>query len=118
MNNIVNMGKNPKHLSKVVWEHYNGQVWASKCYVTWCNNIIHCMSSNWHLGHNIPESKGGETSLENLRPICSDCNLGMGSRMTIDEWTFKYVSTLYLEQSALDVLRGKFNKKKRKRCVI
>ena len=90
---IIIMGRNPKHLSKIVWEHYNGQVWSAKCYVPWCNNVIDCMSSNWHLGHNIPESKGGETCLENLRPICSDCNLGMGSRMSIDEWTFKYVST-------------------------
>ena len=111
------MGRNPKHLSKIVWEHYNGQVWSAKCYVPWCNNVIDCMSSNWHLGHNIPESRGGETCLENLRPICSDCNLGMGSRMTIDEWIFKYVSTVYLEQVALDVLRGKFNKK-RKFCDI
>ena len=41
---------------------------------------------NFHVGHNIPESKGGDMVLENLRPICQGCNLSMGSQFTIDEW--------------------------------
>lgn len=41
---------------------------------------------NFHVGHNIPESKGGDMVLENLRPICQGCNLSMGNNYSIDEW--------------------------------
>ena len=42
---------------------------------------------DFHVGHNIPEAKGGTLSLENLRPICSRCNHSMGCQYTITEWT-------------------------------
>jgi hypothetical protein len=42
--------------------------------------------TNFHCGHNIPESKGGITVLENLLPICSSCNLSMSNNYTIQEW--------------------------------
>lgn len=41
---------------------------------------------DFQAGHNTPESKGGATTLENLAPICSRCNLSMGSQYSIDEW--------------------------------
>jgi hypothetical protein len=41
---------------------------------------------NFEAGHNIPESKGGPTTHDNLRPICSGCNKAMGNRYTIDEF--------------------------------
>jgi 5-methylcytosine-specific restriction endonuclease McrA len=41
---------------------------------------------DYEVGHNIPESKGGPTVLENLRPLCSRCNKSMGSQYTIDEF--------------------------------
>ena len=50
----------------------------------WCKNKIDVF--NFHVGHNIPESKGGATVLENLRPICPSCNLSMGNNYSIDEW--------------------------------
>ena len=74
----------PKALKDQVWITYNGYKFEAKCYVSWCTNVISAF--NFHAGHNIPESKGGELSLENLRPICSTCNSSMKDNYTIDEW--------------------------------
>ena len=76
--------KIPKALREQVWIHFNGKQYNSKCYVRWCKNKVDVF--NFQVGHNIPESKGGPTVLENLRPICSRCNLSMGNSYTIDEW--------------------------------
>jgi len=35
--------------------------------------------NDFHCGHVIAEAKGGETVIENLRPICKKCNLSMGT---------------------------------------
>lgn len=74
----------PKALREQVWINYIGEKFDSKCYVTWCNNRITCFG--FDCGHNIPESKGGQTNIENLRPICRNCNLSMGNSFTIDNW--------------------------------
>ena len=41
---------------------------------------------DFHVGHDIPESKGGTLDLENLKPICSRCNQSMSDNYTIQEW--------------------------------
>jgi len=74
----------PKALREQVWIKYIGKKYSSKCYIHWCKNDIDVF--NFHIGHNIPESKGGELTLENLRPICARCNLSMSNNYTIDEW--------------------------------
>jgi 5-methylcytosine-specific restriction endonuclease McrA len=74
----------PKALRDQVWLKFNGRCFDSKCKVRWCKNKIDVF--NYHVGHNIPESKGGLTTIENLRPICSSCNLSMGNQYSIDEW--------------------------------
>ncbi len=38
------------------------------------------------IGHNIPFSKGGSSEIDNLIPICGECNNGMGDRYTIIEY--------------------------------
>ena len=76
--------KIPMALREQVWVRFNGKVFQNKCYVRWCINKIDVF--NFQVGHNIPESKGGATVLENLRPICSRCNQSMSNNYTIDEW--------------------------------
>lgn len=76
--------KIPCALREQVWINYIGKKYSSKCYVRWCKNEINVF--DFHVGHNVPESKNGPTVLENLRPICSRCNLSMSNVYSIDEW--------------------------------
>jgi len=80
------MRKKPilKAMRDQVWVQNMGKVYEGKCKTSWCVNIINV--TNFQCGHNIPESKGGETNLANLVPICSSCNQSMGNRFTFDEW--------------------------------
>jgi hypothetical protein len=74
----------PKRIKELVWITYNGELFSKKCFVSWCNNITNVF--NFHTGHDIPNSKGGTLDIENLKPICSSCNLSMGNKYTITEW--------------------------------
>ena len=76
--------KIPKALREQVWLKYINKKYTSKCYINWCKNEIDVF--NFHIGHNMPESKGGTLNLDNLRPICARCNLSMSNKYTIDEW--------------------------------
>jgi len=80
--------KIPKALAEQVWITVIGYRFEGKCPVTWCKNTINVF--DYECGHNIPESKGGKMTLDNLVPICGRCNRSMGDRYTIDEWTRKF----------------------------
>jgi 5-methylcytosine-specific restriction endonuclease McrA len=79
-----NKSKIPKALRQQVWLNHMGKKFESKCIILWCSNKITVF--NFHVGHNIPESKGGTLNINNLFPICSNCNLSMSNNYTIDEW--------------------------------
>jgi hypothetical protein len=51
-----------------------GEVYCIVC----MNNKINMM--NFECGHIVPESKGGETSVDNLLPICGLCNKSMATK--------------------------------------
>ena len=74
----------PTALREAVWITKCGRVFEHKCNVHWCPNIM--TAYDFQAGHNIPESKGGPTNMDNLIPICGRCNNSMGDRYTIDEW--------------------------------
>ncbi len=76
--------KIPKALREQVWLHYSKKEFEVKCPIKWCQNKITPFS--FHVGHNIPEANGGTLEIANLRPICANCNLSMGSKYTIDDW--------------------------------
>ncbi len=77
--------KIPAALREAVWIKTMGKVFEGKCPIPWCFNSITVF--DFQAGHNIPESKGGETKLPNLIAICSRCNTSMGNTYTIDEWS-------------------------------
>ncbi len=74
----------PKALREQCWLHNFGKKYEHSCYIKWCSNKISVF--DFHVGHNIPECKGGKLCLENVKPICSRCNQSMGSQYTITEW--------------------------------
>ena len=78
----------PKALRQQVWLNIYGDQFNGKCPINWCNNIISVFS--FHTCHNTPKSLGGETSINNLLPLCKDCNLGIGDKMTATEWNNLY----------------------------
>ena len=70
----------PGILRKQVWERYIGQRTTSKCFCCNKNEITPFTYCNtFHAGHIISHHNGGKTSIENLLPICRDCNMNMGS---------------------------------------
>lgn len=67
--------KIPVALRNAVWNTYIGADKAQgKCF---CGTTISIQS--FDCGHVVAESKGGSTTLQNLRPICKTCNCSMGS---------------------------------------
>jgi 5-methylcytosine-specific restriction endonuclease McrA len=74
----------PRALREQVWIQNIGPQFEHKCLISWCQNIINVF--DYHVGHNIPESKGGATNIKNLKPICARCNLSMGNKYSITEW--------------------------------
>jgi len=74
----------PKALREQVWIKYMNNRLHGKCVIKWCTNKMSAF--DFHVGHDIPESKGGTLDITNLRPICSRCNLSMSNNYTISEW--------------------------------
>ena len=57
-----------------VWRTYIGTSLDGKCYC--CNNYMSI--ENWQAGHVVAYADGGPETVENLRPICGQCNTSMG----------------------------------------
>lgn len=70
-----------KTLRNKVWKKYNGNEEITKCPIKNCKNIINNTKKNgWECGHITSEKNGGETIIDNLRPICQTCNKRMSSK--------------------------------------
>ena len=64
-------------LKRLVWNKYIGEDFGkSKCL---CCKVTYITQLSFNCGHVIAESKGGETNVSNLRPICQNCNSSMGT---------------------------------------
>lgn len=77
----------PASIKKQSWDIYIGkELGTAKCYCCKYNVIS---KNDFHAGHYISEKNGGEVKADNIRPICSDCNLSMGST-NMDVFMEKY----------------------------
>jgi hypothetical protein len=74
----------PTAIREQCWLNSFGEVYKSKCYIHWCANTIDVY--NYHIGHDLPASKGGTDNIDNLKPICARCNYSMSNNYTIQEW--------------------------------
>lgn len=79
--------KIPKAIRTIVWNKYIGAGLTSGRCMCCRSELI--SFNNWHCGHVIAESKGGDLNINNLRPICAPCNQSMGTR-SMNEFTSEY----------------------------
>ena len=70
-----------KKLKREVWIKEYGDKKEGKCPYKNCINIIY--EKDYSCGHIISEYNGGETTINNLRPMCYGCNNKLGKR----NWT-------------------------------
>ena len=73
----------PKRLRKEVWEYRFGKKYIGKCSVRWCDTMLDALGS-WHVGHDTAYAKGGSYELDNLYPLCEQCNLSMSTQSIED----------------------------------
>jgi hypothetical protein len=77
----------PKSLKKLTWDKWIGKdVGTAKCL---CCDHQEIRQIEFHCGHVIAEKNGGQTIVENLKPICAQCNLSMGT-MNMNDFKKKY----------------------------
>lgn len=68
----------PKKLKTEVWNYYMTEdVGSALCM---CCKKTKITQNNFHCGHVIAEANGGSTTIANLKPICAQCNLSMGTK--------------------------------------
>ena len=69
----------PKKLRDEVWKKYYSNEDVGACFC--CNKEIYQKSSEitktWNCGHIISDHDGGGMTIENMRPVCFDCNQKM-----------------------------------------
>jgi 5-methylcytosine-specific restriction endonuclease McrA len=76
----------PPELRYQVWDKYIGKETSGLCLCCNTNKIVIMghRKEVFEAGHIIAESKGGPTTLENLRPVCKKCNGQMTTRNMIE----------------------------------
>ena len=92
-NNFLDWLKNktttPKHEAKAlrksipisirnsVWKREYGDEVTGKCPISSCDRTL--TKTDWHCGHIVSHYNGGKAKVDNLRPICAQCNNDMDS---------------------------------------
>jgi hypothetical protein len=72
----------PAAIKTLVWNKYIGEkVAEAKCM---CCRVTTISMRHHHCGHLLSEKYGGGTTVDNLRPICANCNLSMGTANMAD----------------------------------
>lgn len=80
---ITNKKNISKSLKTCIWDTHIGKDMRSAYCICCVNNEIKV--ENFHAGHIVSENHGGQTDETNLLPVCSLCNLSMGT-VNMDEF--------------------------------
>jgi hypothetical protein len=65
----------PSTIRRLVWNKYIGEhIGKHKCY---CCRLTDITQLSFHCGHIVSEQDGGKIEVDNLRPICQNCNSSM-----------------------------------------
>jgi hypothetical protein len=77
----------PSTIKRLVWNKYIGEnIGKNKCY---CCKLTDITQLSFHCGHVISEHNGGKIDIDNLRPICQNCNSSMGTK-NMDDFINEY----------------------------
>jgi hypothetical protein len=72
----------PSAVRNIVWNTYIGSnVKTGKCL---CCNSEQISYPNFDCGHVISEANGGDYKVQNLRPVCGNCNGSMGTKNMVE----------------------------------
>jgi len=83
----IDKHKIPSTVRHEVWKRYVSEIYRKgKCF---CCRTSEIEESNFDCGHVISRNNKGPISLENLRPICGQCNRSMGTQ-NMDEFIIAY----------------------------
>jgi len=74
--------KIPSALRNLVWVKYISE--TDRCGKCYCCKTEKITTANFECGHIISENDGGLVNINNLRPICKNCNTSMGTMNMID----------------------------------
>jgi 5-methylcytosine-specific restriction endonuclease McrA len=79
--------KIPQAKRIMCWNTYVGEeIGKTKCI---CCKTLDITTFDFQCGHIVADSVGGDTSIENLRPICAKCNNDMGA-MNMRDFALQY----------------------------
>ena len=84
---VVKKQSIPNHVKTLVWNYWISSDKAETYCL--CCKVTKISIRSFHAGHIVAESKGGDMTVKNLKPICGPCNLSMGS-MNMDEFIKKF----------------------------
>ncbi len=100
-----------KNTKDAVWIRYMGNKVEGKCY---CCKTRTIHITDFQVGHNKAVAKGGKNHIDNLRPVCSPCNRGMGT-MSIERYKKRFEKPKPKKKATSKKKTTKIKKSKRKK---
>jgi hypothetical protein len=96
LDNVFDQEMKEEPIREKISKQLRNNVWTLNCGITNNSMCPFCKKNmtkdNFHVSHDIPHIKGGESTVENLFPCCSSCNLKMGTNTKVEyEEMMKYM---------------------------
>lgn len=74
----------------ITWENIFGKNYEATCKICEKNKMEALNKETWHMGHIVAFAEGGSDDLDNMRPICVECNKSMGKKHLVEYCKEKY----------------------------